>query len=295
MESQLLLTKRLYIEAKHYVERQDTISSGIAISMLHDAVELYIWTLLKHKDLTVKDQSPFTTNLDILQNAKIWVPFKGKLLELNKARINFKHYGNLPAIEEARKHQDYVEEFLSEAMNEHFGIAFDSLSLADLILDEEIRGFLKRAEGYMEYGKLNEAAIELAKARYCMFGKLAKYIPSVDRKLTDADAMFARSKPSQSINPFSYIYNYLGVLRESALISLLRLSVNDFDFLKTALPSSVRTLSGRWSINLNRHEYPADLCKSAYDRLINIMLQIQATPINHLEQASTVDPGKSEH
>ena len=53
-----------------------------------------------------------------MKNAKgntknISLPFKVKILELNKSRVNFKHYGNLPDISEAKKFKAYTEEFLT--------------------------------------------------------------------------------------------------------------------------------------------------------------------------------------
>ena len=56
MLQQLLLSKRLFLEACHYIERADPVSCGIAISMFQDAVELYVWTVVwRQLDLPVND------------------------------------------------------------------------------------------------------------------------------------------------------------------------------------------------------------------------------------------------
>ena len=147
MLSQLLLAKRLYIEAGTYTERKDAVSCGIAISMLQDACELYIWALIKERSLPWKENAGFTANITTIQNEKIPLPSHAKLLELNKVRVNFKHYGVLPAPDDAKKYQFYVEDFLRSAMLEHFAVNFDDLSIVDLVADANIREHLRSADG----------------------------------------------------------------------------------------------------------------------------------------------------
>ena len=87
--TQIMLTKRLYLEASSFAVRHDAVSSGIAISMFQDAIELYIWTLIKERNLSAKDQAGLVSHIECLQKASINIPNAAKLLELNKARVGF--------------------------------------------------------------------------------------------------------------------------------------------------------------------------------------------------------------
>lgn len=82
MISQLLLSKRLFIEGSKFAQKLDSISSGLAISLFQDAVEIYVWALIKDKNISVKDNFNFTTNLDAIDKAGITIPDRSKLLEL---------------------------------------------------------------------------------------------------------------------------------------------------------------------------------------------------------------------
>lgn len=56
----------------------------------------------KERNIPVKENAQFTTNIESLSNAVIKLSFIPQILELNKSRVGFKHYGNLPAIAEVR-------------------------------------------------------------------------------------------------------------------------------------------------------------------------------------------------
>jgi hypothetical protein len=270
---QLLLVKRLFIEAGEYVDRGDSVSCGIAISMLQDAAELYVWTLVKERSLVTKEQSGFVQNLELLQREGIATPHSAKLLELNKARVGFKHYGNLPAPEEAKKHQGYVESFLRLAMSEHFGVSFDELMLLDLVKDVEIKGYLLAANEHLKADALMECAFELAKARATVLDKFAKYIPSVDRNLARADHPEHRRG-----EPFAYLAKYLSELRQATLIALLKLPFEDYMALETALPSVSRSETGQWWGNHRRSNYTEAECSRAMAFIVNLAVRLESTP-----------------
>ena len=101
MIKQLLLCKRLMIEGASFAERHDPVSTGLAISLFQDSVEMFIWLLIKERGIKVKELSSFTVNIEELQKGGVQMAHTAKLFELNKARVGFKHYGNLPAAGEA--------------------------------------------------------------------------------------------------------------------------------------------------------------------------------------------------
>jgi hypothetical protein len=231
MIANLLLAKRLFQEACRFAEGNDPVSCGLSISLLQDAAEMLIWALVKAKGLPAKDQSSFTANLELLQKNDVSIPEAPRLLELNKARVGFKHYGNLPAATEAHKFQTYVEDFLRTATQEHLGKDFDRLSLVDLVPYPDVQARLKTAEAHVDQSRFTEAVREASIAKVELFAKLDRYIPQVDHHLGDVDRLLARSQDWRGAEPFRYIEKFLTALRELSLVTLLRLSLNDYAFL----------------------------------------------------------------
>lgn len=276
MLTQVLLAKRLYLEACTFAVRHDAVSSGVAISMLQDAVELYVWTLIKERNLAAKDQAGFVAHVECLQKANVNVPNAAKLLELNKARVGFKHYGNLPAGSEVKKFQSYVEEFFRIATPEHFGVEFDALSLVDLVADAKVQEHLRLAEQQIATSNLKDAAGELAKAKSLLFAALHRYIPQVDRNLRDADRILNSVDGGGRSNAFAYVSEYLGALREYTLVSLLRLSLKDYLVLRSGLPNASQSMSGQWYLTYNRGSYTADECNRALQCLVNLSVQLES-------------------
>jgi hypothetical protein len=275
MVPQLLLVKRLFIEAQAFVDRADPVSAGLSISLLQDAAELYVWTLIKERGISVKDGAGFVSHLEAVQKAGCAVPFSARLQELNRARVNFKHYGNLPAPAEARKHSGYVEDALREAMKEHFAVDFDELTLVDLVADPTTREHLRAAEAHIKANDSSSAAIELAKARYCAFGQLRQYMPSVDRNLRDADRLLQGVSGDHGIRVFSYLADYLDHLRESSLTAMLQLPPEDFALLQRGLPHATQSTSGAWQITLTRMTTETE-CQRALTCIVNLCIRLQA-------------------
>lgn len=266
----------MYLEARSVAASRDTVAAGMAISLLQDAVELYLWTLIKERSLPAKDQAGFVAHLECLQKAGIAVPSAARLLELNKARIGFKHYGNLPAASEQAKFLSYVEEFFRSALPAHFGLEFDKLSLVDLISNTEVRDHLRLAEQQIGATEYREAAGELAKAKSLLFTALHRYIPQVDRSLRDADRVLNSIDGVRGANAFAYLAEYLGTMREYALVSLLRLPLQDYLFLRASLPNANRAMSGQWYLNYNRFSYTSEECNRALACIVNLSIQLQA-------------------
>lgn len=275
MVPQLLIVKRLFLASGDVASQVDPVAAGMSISLLQDAVELYVWTLVKERNVPVKDQSGFVLNLEALQKAGIAMPFSAKLHELNRARVGFKHYGNLPAPSEAEKHRIYVEDALRQAMLDHFSVSFDDLSLLDLVTDREILHLLEAAETQIKADALTEAAASLAQARSLVFGLTRKYLPPVDTRLRDADRFMNQIEGARGAKPFSYLTEYLGVLREASLAALLRMPVDDFAFLRIALPSALQSLTGTWHFSHARSDYSEAECRRAITVIVGICLRLQ--------------------
>lgn len=177
----------------------------------------------------MKDTSGFVENLMALASAGHKLEDRSKLLELNKARVAFKHYGILPASGEAVKFQTYAEDFLRSGMRNMFDVTFDTLSVSDLVAFQDVREHLKEAERLLSTGAPpRDTATELAVAKAVLFGRIARHIPNVDGNLGRFD--------SGAIGPFKYIASYLTALRDLSILTLMQIPLEDYTFLTSRLP-----------------------------------------------------------
>lgn len=242
--------------------------------MLQDSAELYLWTVIKEKNIPAREEAGFIAHIKDLQKSRIEVPGAAKLTELNKARINFKHYGNLPAREDVIKCQGYVNDFLRQAMPIHFGVEFDTLSVADLISDKEVREEVKAAESELTKHDAKTAAEHIGKAKYLVFAKLDAFIPQLDRTVERADDVIS-SLGAGHFRVFEYLTTYLRALREVSLLAILRLSMDDYRLLRTRLPTVQRAISGKWYTAHTRHEYAESDCKRAIACICDLATELQ--------------------
>jgi len=235
---------------------------------------MYLWALIKEREVKVKEGSSFTANIEALQKAGAVISHTAKLMELNKARVGFKHYGNLPAPDEARKFQTYVEDFLRTSFSEHFSKNFDEISLVDLVSFGDVRERLKNAETLAAAGKFEESVSEAAIAKAMLFSRLDHFVPRVDRNLNDMDSLL---RPG--VKCFQYLTGYLELLRETALASLLRLPLQDYTFVRTRLPSAFQFGDGKWQTHGSIRgggAYDAPLCKKAITCLVDIAIRMDS-------------------
>ena len=66
MSAQLLIVKRLFVEATKFAEQTDPIAAGIATSLLQDAVELYLSTMSSEEIQAITTKSILTTTVEVV-------------------------------------------------------------------------------------------------------------------------------------------------------------------------------------------------------------------------------------
>ncbi|WP_439886626.1 hypothetical protein ACSX1C_13975 [Pseudomonas sp. MBLB4123] len=261
MTEQLLLAKRLFLIGSGYAEKNDPVSAGVSISLFQDSIEIFIWSLLKNLAAEANDKTPFTAFFDLVKNAKgnknnSPLPFKAKILELNKARVNFKHYGNLPDISEAKKFKAYTEEFLTISFYEFYSIEFSALSLAELIPCPHIRAQIKSAEAMLESKEYEQAMAQLSIAKAMLFEKISDYLPKPDRRLSDGDNFLRKISGAQSVRLFGPLTQYLEKSNEISIIALLGIQISDYFVLQKYLPAALKMAAGNWVLQYHNRLNP---------------------------------------
>jgi hypothetical protein len=142
--------------------------------------------------------------------------------------------------------------------------------------DQAIRDLLKSAENQIKAGALPDAAASLAQARSLVFGLTRKYLPPIDTRLRDTDRLLNQIEGVRGVNAFAYLTEYLGVLREASLAAMFRMPVEDFAFLRVALPSAYQTGDGKWHVSHTRFQYTEAECRRAVNAIVGLCLCLQA-------------------
>ena len=169
-EPKLLLSKYLLLSGDKALCRSEPYSAGLAASLYQDAVESMVWSVAKVVDAKIAKKSTFEEYWHLIGTAPrkpdgvSGLPLKAKMLDLNQARVAFKHYGTIPAHSEAERFSAYAAEFLQETALLFFNVDFRKLSMADLVHNQQVGQTIKHAEELLSENRIDECLNTVAVA-----------------------------------------------------------------------------------------------------------------------------------
>jgi hypothetical protein len=137
-----------------------------AVNLMQDAVEAFLIAVGDHVNAAIDQNTKFDKYF-VLINERIApkeLPFRSKLLRLNRVRVDSKHYGIQPARDECDRVAVSVREFFEEVSSSLLGSPFATVSAIDLIDDGEIKDLLLEAKTAREAGDLAGCTIGCRKA-----------------------------------------------------------------------------------------------------------------------------------
>jgi hypothetical protein len=149
-DQRLLLVKFLFMRASDALRTGGVFDSGLAVSLLQDAVELGVAACGSLFNAKPKDKAGFAgiweaTDVALENSGKAPLHMKPQMESLNKSRINFKHFGQKPDQKDAETHRINCEQFLSWLVKEYFSEDFAGLSLVSFVEDSDEKALLARA------------------------------------------------------------------------------------------------------------------------------------------------------
>lgn len=162
----LLLSRRLYELGRENLSSVNDLSLAIGVNLLQDSVEAFLLAVSEYLNAGVTAGTKYDQYFELI-NAKISpkeLPFRSRLVALNKLRVNSKHYGLTPALSEVQGLVVTVREFLDETTKSILNLSFSTISLIDLLRDGEQKELLKAAEQAVESGDFADCLIGCRKA-----------------------------------------------------------------------------------------------------------------------------------
>lgn len=165
----LVVSKYMLTQARIVLASSAPFSAGIAIGQLQDAVELFLRVLAEHFHASLKERFAFDQLVEAVE-AVLPTPFthRTSLNQLNKARVNFKHFALEPRREDADKLLHDVESFMPEALSQFLSIDYAALSLSSVLRHQRTENWLRKAEQLIDSGDYQKA-IDAAAVAFAVF------------------------------------------------------------------------------------------------------------------------------
>lgn len=162
----LLLARRLLDLARENLSSANDLSLSIGVNLLQDSVEAFLLAVAEYVNAQVQLKTTFEQYIDLVdeQIAPRRLPFRARLLALNKLRVNSKHFGLAPAQSEVSGLLVTIREFYDEVATTVLGVTFGSVSLIDLLKDGEAKELISAAEKAFAVGDFATCLFNCRKA-----------------------------------------------------------------------------------------------------------------------------------
>jgi hypothetical protein len=173
------------------------------------------------------------------------LPYKIEMAELNVARVGFKHQGVSPAVAEAEKQRVAAHRFLVEVAQDFFGVDFDDISEADLIVTAEIRLALKNAESALTSSDPSKSLECCREALDCVENLMKTAV------VVSEDDPFGPRIPREVLSAaegfLQWTRRRFAALEKSVTLSVLRVNPAEYWFLHSSLPRKTASGGFLWS------------------------------------------------
>ena len=167
------LARHLYGLAVAYLKSSNDLYLFSSVNLMQDSVEAFLLAVADHVDAQLSEKTNFDKYF-VEINKKIdpkELPFKTKLLRLNRIRVDSKHHGLQPAKVECERLSIVTREFFDEVCNTILSVNFSTISTIDLLNDGDVKDTLLEAKSFLESGDLVNCAINCRKVLYLEFEK----------------------------------------------------------------------------------------------------------------------------
>jgi len=241
----LICSKYLYYRGVDILNQRGPFSSGLAVLHFQDAAEMVLRVIAEHLNCSLKENAAFNQIIDTIDNVgNNKVSHRIPLNQINKARINFKHFGLEPKYEDANKFSCDLGGFFPTALNSFLDIDFYSISLTNLIGHIRTENFLKDAERLISEDKYRESisasavAFEIFRSHYEMVPYRYRRNLFLSFKTDDHELERWTEKIGQTIEDQQYQLDLI----------ILGINLADYRRFKRYTPNVNFTITGKFHI-----------------------------------------------
>lgn len=164
----ICLARYLYELASASLRSSNDMHLFAGVNLLQDAVEAFLLAVAEQVAAAIDPNTRFDkyfTEIDAKIAPKT-LPFRLKLIRLNRIRVDSKHHGIQPARDECERLMVSVREFFDEVTNSIWSASFSTISTLDLLPDGEVKAVLLEAKSALEANDNRTVAINCRKVLY---------------------------------------------------------------------------------------------------------------------------------
>ncbi len=193
----LLLARRLLDLARENLSSTNELSLAIGVNLLQDAVEAFLLAVAEQVNAKIQGKTGFEQYIDLIDDriSPKSLPFRARLLALNKLRVSSKHFGIAPAKSEVSGLLVTVRELFDEVASSILGVTFASVSLIDLLKDGEAKDLVRDAAQAFENGDFETCLFNCRKALFVRIERDYDVAPFAEEKKGLGFALRGRKAP----------------------------------------------------------------------------------------------------
>lgn len=166
----LTLSRYLFEMALRNARTQQEAADAASVNLLQDAIEIFFLAVFDFLNIAVAQRTDFPQYLDKLSdNIGGELPFRRRLLEINRVRVHAKHEGIPPNRKEVNGYVTDARKFLEQICEKVLRVDFWTISLVALLDEGEPKKFLEEAEKAFKEGDYVRCLVECRKALYVSF------------------------------------------------------------------------------------------------------------------------------
>ena len=186
------LSRYLFELALQNVRAQQETGDAACVTLLQDALEIFLMAALDHFNVSTKPKTEFAQYLDKLGEVlDAPLPYRRRVVEINKVRVAAKHDGISPNRGDVAGYVADTRAFLEEVCQKALKVDFWTVSLVALIEEGEAKTFIEAAEVAHKEGRYVDCLTDCRKAFFVTFEKA--YDTQLD--LRNDFALFGSSAP----------------------------------------------------------------------------------------------------
>lgn len=163
----IVAARHLFEQAASSVRSQNDVQLFSAVNSAQDAVELFLIAVIDHLGAECEKKSDFDKYIFAIEkhiDAKL--PHRASMMNLNKLRVNAKHYGIEPSRGECERCIESAKRFFEEVSLQHLGAHFHAIAPTNLLNPGETRACLEAALAMMDAADYEGCLLECRKALY---------------------------------------------------------------------------------------------------------------------------------
>ena len=288
--------------------------NSVSILLFHDSVELFLILLSDSQDIGTRD-TPFMKIFDkIHEKIPEFKTSKSDIRRLNDIRVNLKHRGNRVAQSDIDLCRSIVTEFFNHNTPLFFKVKFESISLLNLLYDEDVKKSFMGIQELMNNNKFDECIIKIGELFDKLLHSSINQNPYVDKKYPESvfmdmwgmqnnigfnneivnfknkdtytkneivdvknEIVDVKNEIVDVKNEIEKMLNKFQIISESQIILSLGLNYNEYLYFRQIIPFETyyRGYTNYDFLNREKIKYSIDSCQFCYRYVLDCAIRLE--------------------